>query len=238
MAPNPLVNTGGEQPVIPHYETGDRHLDRFQRIETLSRLDDGFLPTTLSEQTEVMGLQSVIDRPYGVAKHLAEVVIHQKAANTKDPLSAARKIVRNYIDYAADAQQRVGELDSLQTTLTDVNPELLLSRVVDASQPGILAFLRFFDLSALRDGFKDTKIGYDPQRVNYSLENGGIMVFADMAVNSWRVNQVRKRMPEATTNEQNRMSFWLERLVEVDKHYPVLKPVVKAGLDAIHARSS
>jgi hypothetical protein len=238
MGPKSVPQPGFEAVPLPFYEAGSQPLDRFQRIETLSRLDGAFLSASLEEQTEVMGLQSVISTPAGAAKHMQEVVLHQNRANTNDPTRAAKKITRSYVEYAIDAQQRAGELVTLREALTDANPELLVNRVVDAQQPGVLAFLRYFDLSALRDGVKIDKIGYDPQKVDYSTGNGGIMVYADWAVESWRVHQVRKRLPEAATSEANRLSFWLERLVEIEKHYGMLKPIAREGLDTIYARSA
>jgi hypothetical protein len=216
--------------------TGNQQLDRFQRIDALPRLEDGFLPTTLPEQTEVLSLQSFIDRPGGAARHLAEVVKHQRKADTDDPQAAARRITRDYINYAQDAKARFYELEALGDELEDANPELILDRVVTATQPGVLAFMRYFDLSTLRHTGNIRAVGYDPQKTKYLPDNGGIVAHAEMAVESWRVHQVRKRLPEAKQDQANRTGFFLKRLVEVKDHYPILRPIAAEGLDQIYER--
>lgn len=232
----PKHDLESEQPALPFNETGNILLDRYQRIDTIEYVE-GFLAATKEEQNEAMTLIDEIGRPGGAARHLREVVIHQKKAQTGDPQAALRKLTRNYIGYAGDALRSTHELEALQATLEDVNPELILDRVISAEQPGLLAFMRDYDLALLRQTGRPDKIGYDPQKVEYRLDNPGIMVFAQLAVESWRVHQVRKRLPEATGHEAKRGQFWLERLDEVKRHYPYLRPIVHEGLDKIHGRA-
>ncbi len=209
-------------------------LDRFERLDTLERIE-GFMPTSQTEQVETLGLQSVIGSPGGTAKHLAEVIIHQKEAGVEDHGAAARKITRNYIEWALDAKTSVESLALLGHSLEEANPELILDRVVEPSSPGILEFLRYFDLGLLRETRDIRKVGYDPQKVAYKKENGGIMVFAELAVSTWRVHQVRKRLPDAIDDQNARFIFFAQRLVEVRDHSDKrLSAVAHAGLDTIY----
>lgn len=227
---------------LPHnYLSGDQQLDRFQRLETLSLMEGGFLPATSTEVTEVMALEAVLHHPGGAAKHLAEVVIHQNKANTTDSMRAARKITRNYISFAQDAHKAEHDLGLLNKAISidqDINPELKLNLVVEDTQPGLLPLLRFFDLSILRETGRVDKLPYDPQKVEYIPTNGGIMFYLGLAMESWRVQQARKKLPEAITNETNRLDFWTTRLKEVQRSYPVLKQIVTEGLDKIYGQQA
>lgn len=228
-----------EQAPLPFYEQGLPQLDRYQRIEVLSVDPEGFLPPTKAEQVEVMGLQSVIHRSYGVSKHLAEVRISQGKARTDDPERAARRIVRDYVDWALDAHQTQAQLGVLEEELK-VNPELPLSNKdlqKDVGRIGLLKFMRFFDLSVLRDTGKVESVGYDPQLVAYTEENPGILAHLEMAQDSWRVGQVRRALPLAQQDATNRFMFWAPRLVEITKHSPkTLKAIAHEGIDKIYNR--
>ncbi len=212
-------------------------LDRYQRIEVLG-ITEGFLPTTKEEQVEAMGLVTFKEKPGGAAKHLAEVAIHQSRADTTDNMRAPRKLTRSYIDWMLDAQQAADDMETLKVELSqDVNPRLALATVVESTQPGLLPFLRYFDLSLLRQFKKIQAVGYDPQKVSYRQDNPAIMYYLDEAVQSWRVQQVRRQLPEAVNHEVRRQAFWLERLVEVQKHFPALRPVATEGIDRYHQRA-
>lgn len=221
---------------LPFHES-DGQLNRFQRIEVISRVE-GFLPATKDEQVEALGLQSFPECIGGAAKHLAEVVVRQRSANTDDPMRAARKITRNYIDYAKDAQQSGQALQTLEVDLEEVfNPELRMELVVTPEHVGLRPFLRFFDLSILKDDKDFRAIGYDPQRVSYATDNGGLIPFLLEALDIWTVKQVKGRLPEAIGAEGNRLDFWTRKLGEVGKYYPILKPIVAGGLEELHQKA-
>lgn len=215
-------------------------LNRFDRIDTLGRIV-GFLPASLPEQTEVLSLQSFITRPSGAAKHLAGVARHQQGAATDDPLRAPRAITRGYIDWATDAQASVDALKSVQDELAeDVNPKLVMDRVFDSEKPDarLLPFLRFFDLSVLRDTGDINAVGYDPQKVKYTPDNNGIMFYLDQALATWHVQQVRKQLPQAISHETNREAFWIARIGEVARHFKGRKtpgPMAREALEKLIA---
>ncbi|MBA2279524.1 hypothetical protein H0V99_03760 [Candidatus Saccharibacteria bacterium] len=224
------------EPALPFY--GYSELDRFQRIEVIYRVE-GFLPASKPEQVEAMGLESFIGKPGGAAKHLAEVVARQRKIKMEDPMRTARKLTRDYINYAKDAQCSGASLYELDLILEVANPELVLNLVVSRDQSGLLPLLRFYDLAMLRhsgmNGIKE--IGYDPQSVVYDSENGGIMFYVDEAIASWRVHQAKKVLSYAKESEANRYIFFAERLSEISKHYPKLKPIVEGGFDDILGRA-
>jgi hypothetical protein len=223
-----------QQPELFYERPGLPRLDRYERLDTLARVE-GFLPVSQEEQTEVMGLLSVIDKPGGAAKHLAEVTIQQKKAGVDDPAKAASKITRDYIGYAQNAKDSVFALESLTDALTDVNPELILDRVVEPQEPGLLEFLRYFDLSLLKDTHDIRKVGYDPQKVDYSKNNSGIMFYLEEALTTWRVHQVRKRLPDALSDQSARFLFFAHRLVEVRDHSsPQLRAIAREGIGKLY----
>lgn len=231
---SPEFDRQKHQSVLPLGE----QMDRYARIDMLENVE-GFIPTSRREITEATGLQSVIGRPGGAAKHFAEVVKHQNKANTRDPLAAARRITREYIGWAQDARVSVQALESLATELADdVNPTLILDRVLEVDDPRMLPFLRFSDLSMLKQDGKPDGIGYDPLAVNYSTDNNGIMFYLGESISKWRVQQVRRQLPTASGHEAARFDFWTARLTEVKNHYPILRPIVEEGFDKIFERKS
>lgn len=237
MPENSVARPGGVfEAQLPFYETGG-YMDRYQRIEEISR-EQGFLPVTKPEQVEAMGLQSFDPKIGGAAKHIAEVVKKQIRTNMDDPMRTARKLTRNYIDYAKDANISSRELTQLSEAIEEANPELVMDRVIAPEQPGLRKFLRFYDLSILRDTKSFKSIGYDPQLVDYGEENGGLIFYIGEAIASWRVHQVRRRLPEARDAEANRFIFWTSKLTELDKGYPALRSIVRQGLDEIYGRKS
>lgn len=231
-----------EQAPLPFYERPELpQLDRFQRIEVLGMPLEGFLPVTKPEQVEVLGLIDVIEKPWGTSKHLAEVRIRQGHTRASDPESASRKIVRNYVDWALDSQQTMRDLDTLESEIKDINPELPLSEpdlTHDIGRVGLLKFMRFFDLAYLREKGRIKDVGYDPQKVNYSFDNPGIRFYLDLAQQSWRVGQLKRKIPLAQQDAVNRYVFWTPRLVEITKHSPKsLKAIANDGLDKIYDRN-
>ncbi len=234
----------------------EQQINRYDRIDTLVRLEDGFFAASLEEQVEVIGLRSFIisSPPYGAAKHLAEVATRQKNVinravldpssapltdSQKDNMRAPRKLTRQYADWAKDAKQRQMELKALGLELEYANPELVLNRVIDPAEPEklglLLAFMRDFDIDKLsKEGIN--AVGYDPQKVDYSVTNPGIMYYASEAAATWRVHQVKQRLPDVLRREANRQKFFTDRLTEVDEFYPILRPITRPALDELHDR--
>jgi len=207
-------------------------LDRFQRIEVLSRVE-GFLPATKPEQVEALALESYRDVPGGAAKHISEIVRRQHKNGTEEPIVTGRRVVHDYIGYAKDAQVSGKALTDLADELDYANPELILDRVVTAEHPGMVKFLRFFDLSVLRDDKGFGALGYDPQSFPYNTENRGIMFYVGEAVGRWTVHQVRTHLPDAIESEENRAEFWTWPLQDVEKYYRGLKDLAVEGLNEL-----
>ena len=114
-----------------------------------------------------------------------------------------------------------------------------MDRVFEPDQPGLLPFLRYFDLSVLKQTNRVDKIGYDPQKVDYKPDNPGIMFYVGEGLASWRVHQVRKQLPNASQDQANRFLFWAERLVEITKYSPKqLRAIANEGLDKIYGREA
>lgn len=206
-------------------------LDRFERLEVISK-NLGFLPVTKTEQVDAMGLESLSGTPGGAAKHLAEVIVKQRKEGVADPHAAARKIVRNYIGYMRDATASAHDLTGLREELYDANPELAATRVVDAKTAGVLSLKRFMDLSKLRDSRSIEAVGYDPQRVDYSPENGGIMAHLEMDMDSWSVRDMKLLLGAAVEDQSERFMFFAERLSEVQRHSDGrLATIAREGLE-------
>lgn len=233
----PSVN---EQAPLPFYENGLPELDRFQRIEVLSHHPDGFLPVSKPEQVEAMGLKSVISKSYGTSKHLAEVATNRRKNGFVDVERACRKIVRSYIDWALDAQITGKQLNNLAAEIHHVNPKLSLNEpdlAHDIGRVGLLKFMRYYDLTQLRDLGGAGRLPYDPQKIDYSESNSDLMTHLEVALASWRVGQVKSKIPFAQQDSSNRFLFWAPRLVEVTQHSTgSLKAIAREGLDKIYAR--
>lgn len=216
----------------------DRALDRFARIEVI-KVIDGFYPASKPEQVEAMGLEAVIDKPWGTSRHLAEVSRRQiKKAHTDDPQAAVRRITRNYIDWAKDAASSKLELAGIEQEIDYVNPNLGSRIWFDTAETdptaGMLKFLRFFDLNMLKSTGSVEAVGYDPQKVSYTKDNGGIMYYLDAALERWNVRQLKQSLPAAISHETARAEFWSARLLEVSKHSPPqLKAIALEGLDKL-----
>jgi hypothetical protein len=227
-----------EHEQLPFYHTEVPELDRYQRIDTLGEVV-GFLPVSKPEQVEVMGLQSFIGLSGGAARHIAEVAKRQHRTDMADPTTTSRKLVRNYVDWMTDAHNSSRALAALADELKEVlNPELRLSRVFEPSQEGLLPFMRYYDLALIKKTKDIETVGYDPQKVKYDPENAGIMHYLEYAMESWRVQQLRKQLPHAQEHESNRFLFWAERTVEVVNHSPKqLKAIANEGLDKVYGRT-
>jgi hypothetical protein len=227
------------QQTLPFYAAPEYpELDRYQRIETLQRVE-GFLPVSKPEQVEVMGLLSFPSSKGGAAKHLAEIDRRQHRTEMKDPNRTTRAVARKYVGWMIDAHQSSLELEQLGKHLEEVlNPELKLNRVFEASQPGLLKFLRFYDLSLLARTGDIKTVGYDPQKVNYSVDNPGIRYYLELAMDSWRIHQLRNGLPYAKAHESNRFAFWAERNSEIIKHSPrSLGAIAHEGFDQVYGRT-
>jgi hypothetical protein len=226
------------QETAPNFQ--DEQLGRFQRLEALQNLENGFLPVTTQETTEAISLVAFRNKLGGAAKHLAEVVTHQRKAGVQDPMSAARSKTRSYIEYAEDAKSAAHDLQLLQTELDEVlNPELRINRVLESNQTGLLPFFRWSSINefvALQGVSKE--FPYDPQQLDYSPNNGGITYYLDLATEKWSVHQVRQHLPDAIVNESNRLQFWTQSLEKVQQYFPQLSPIVTEGLDKLYDRQA
>lgn len=210
-------------------------LNRYERLEMLE-ITEGFLPTSLREVSEATSLEAFKGHPGGTAKHLQEVTLRQKQTGMADPKRTGRRLTREYGSYAIDAKQRATAMGGLALKLQDdINPELKLDRVFESTAPGLLDFLQDFDLRELRETGRPDKIGYDPLKVNYTLDNHGIVFYLQEAMAVWRVQQLRKHLPGAIDRQVQRQIFWADRLEEVVKHYPDFRPIAKEQLAKLQA---
>ncbi len=215
--------------------TNPEQLDRYERLDVLARIA-GFMPAGQNEQNEAISLYSFIGQRGATARHLAEVAIQQGRAGIEDTLRGPRSIVRKYGKYAADAQMSAAQLALLGAELEDVNPGLTIDQVTEPDQPGLLPYLRFYDLSLVRQTKDKDAPGYDPQKVDYLSTNPGIVYYLELKMPQWPVKEVRGQLPKAISNEASRSNFWTERLAEVDTYYPKLRPVVRDVLDKLSAQ--
>lgn len=218
-------------------EIDKSQLDRFARIEIIERIE-GFYPTSKPEQVKVMQLEPFLSRKTGAAKYLSEVITHGRKLHQDDPVRAPRKIVKDFVDWAVDSSDALQQMRQVQEELEFVNPTLTANVWFDTAEhdprPGMLKFLRFFDLDALNKGRSVETVGYDPQNVDYNPKNSGIMHYLDMANNRWNVQSIKLALPSAISHEENRLRFWGERLIEVVDHSPrQLSAIAHEGLDKL-----
>jgi hypothetical protein len=226
-----IAGETGEQGELPFF---DRSLDRYDRLDLLHEVE-GFLATSQDELTRATIIEPFIDRPGGAAAHLAEVGAHQRTAGKDDVLAAQRRITRQIVGWASDAHQSGRTLEGLDDALDGTNPHLVLDRVLEPKDARMLPFLRFFDLAMLKQTRR--AVGYDPLKVKYVETNAGIMHYVGEAIGHWRVQQVRRRLPNAQAHEAARFDFWTARMREIQRHSPrPLGAIVLAGFDTIYER--
>ncbi len=207
-------------------------LPEHERIAAVYR-SRGFLPTERNEVTEALALISDLDegRAGGAARHLNEVHKHQLVAATDDPAAAVRSLTHLYINWADNAKTSLQTLVGLKSELDqDVNPGLTTDLVLEGENRAavLLPLMRFRDLEEFSRTGKLTDKGYrDPIDISYTSDNGGIMFFADQNLEEFTVRQVKTELPEAISHEQQRMTFWSDRLTEVDRHYPLTRELIQ-----------
>lgn len=212
-------------------------LDRFERLMVTRNTSD-FMAASRAEQVEAM--QGSVPQPGGIAKHLAEVARRKVKEGDADPGRAPRAIVRSYIEWANDAVVAQAATQSVAEELAqDVNPELRLDRVFPAPEPRLLPLLREVDLMTLRETHDVNAIGYDPQKVDYSPENGGIMAHLEMAQEQWIVGKVRRLLPSVVSLQAARQAFWTAQLRDVAKHSPKqLAAIAHQGLEGLQTATT
>jgi hypothetical protein len=216
-------------------------LERMQAVRGTAN----FLPTSRGEINEAFALLSFLHEPGKTARHLNEVLRHQQKSRTDDPAAAVRSITREYAGYARKARADCFNLTAMQQELDEYsqNDGSKLRMLKDAGRlTGTAQFVRHRDLSRLAgtgeqgivSPFQTRSDGkrsaLDPYTITEPTDEMTEHIAQELG--SVRIWEAQKGIGAMITDQQNRFSFWTDRLREARAHSVAL-PVANAALQAL-----
>ena len=240
-------------PYLPAVSEAWQHADGFveatlyPQIELSDRLRTirdihGFMPTSKTEINGAFGLLPFMETPGGAAKHLNEILLHQKKARTDTPDAAVRSVTREYAGYAAKARADGSNLVYLRQELADLDDASNLKTLQSVGiQTGLPQFVRYYDLSRLaNDGTvvvspftkrSDGKASaLDPYTAPQPTKE--MKLHMDKVAATTRVWDARKVVEGMISDQHNRFGFWTARLREARAH-TLAAPVATAALQQL-----
>lgn len=236
VAPSVPKEDAVEHPEIPKLNTPER-------LRAISEdFRAGFLPATHSEKNRVLTFLDYLDNhkfERGINDQLLEVFTHAqkpKYAGFKDGKRALESIVFEMGDYLSNAVHSHTALSELQQLINDCpNPSVTLAEEVGKSHPGYGPFVRYVDLSELRDKGKAIQVNRDPLRTgenritsegpgrHKTIEDKYTAAelkpeFAERIANfakNMTIGEARQKILGPLINEERRAAFHAARLEDV-----------------------
>ena len=193
---------------------------------------EGFLPVNLHELREALELGSNYPvKQGGTARHLNEILLHQKRADTDDPGRAVRSVANKYVSYYSSSKLLAKQLSSLSDEVREIdNPHLSLGITLGLDYIGLAGMVRFMDLSRVvsQQVVKDEEI--NPLLTDY-IDSPKIETAHYIAgvLKDLRVGDIKNVITLSVKDQENRSKFWRERLVESARH-ATAKPIVMRAL--------
>jgi hypothetical protein len=204
--------------------------DPFVRL-IMVRDREQFLPVNLNELTEALSLGSYPARQGGAARHLNEILLHQKKAETDDPNRAVRSVATEYVSYYRSAKLGAEQLTVLSEDVREVyNPNLSLDMALGLDHVGLAGMVRFMDLRkvASQQYVKDGEI--NPLLIDYTDQRRvNTMRYIANILKNLRIGDIRSIVPLSLEDQKHRSNFWHERLVESSRH-ATARPIVERAL--------
>jgi hypothetical protein len=188
---------------------------------------EGFMPESLRELNEVFDMGSKTDRLGGAARHMNDILLHQKHSLTDDPTRAVRSVAREYVGYYESAVYETEKLELVnqELKLTD-NPELKLNLVFSLEDVGLAAMLRFMDFNTALTH----EVENNPLVVDYTKEpKPKTVIYIQQKLQSLRVGDIRRIVPRAIEDQEMRSIYWHNRLEECVNH-SAARLIVKEAL--------
>lgn len=215
----------------PNSATGEQ-LTNPSTAERLTTVHEelGFYPTSLNELSRSHMLLGFRDQVGGAAKHVAEVVTHQSrdTVKTDDPVAAARSLISSFAAYARRARTDRSVLLGLQKELADSSaPQLSGANGIAITGRGqIVRYLDVKDFAEQGEGEppladSTVKAGFDSYiATNPSRE---LRKHISAVLSRKRLGEIRGVLPAAIEDQRARQTFWIQCLMDVVQHYPVLR---------------
>ena len=224
-------------------------LNAIERSEVMVRTE-GFLPTTYQELHEAVGLRSWQEEVGQTGRHLNEILLHQKKADTTDPQQAVRSVVAEYASYAMQSHVDVSLLNDLKDRVSEMmNPKMNLGEELEHSKHTNLAtarLVRFMDLSQYARDADTGNLGFNPLSYAVRLRGsrGGRKIVDRYSVDpidpylalrvgaivaSTSVKDARSLVKYAVVDQNNRLTFWTNRLRESRSH-ALARPIAERAL--------
>ncbi|HEY5268415.1 MAG TPA: hypothetical protein VII94_04750 [Candidatus Saccharimonadales bacterium] len=193
---------------------------------------EGFLPVSLHELREALELGSNYPaKQGGAARHLNEILLHQKRADTDDPGRAVRSVANKYVSYYYSSKLLTEQLSDLSDEVREIdNPHLSLEITLGLDRIGLAGMVRFMDLRRVvfKQAVKNQEI--NPLLTDY-IDSPKVETahYIASVLKDLRVGNIRDVVVLSVKDQENRSKFWRERLVESARH-ATAKPIVMRAL--------
>ncbi|RTK95094.1 hypothetical protein EKI60_01410 [Candidatus Saccharibacteria bacterium] len=220
-------------------------LTTLERMEVM-RQDYGFMPTTRDELNAAIGLVGFETTPGGTARHLNEILLHQKRAVTNDPAQAVRSVTAEYDGFARRAQSDHQGLINLQGDVRELmNPRVSIGE--DAgSNSALRQLVRFMDLDAYTLTKGEVWPGFDPlkkaarvrgkqgarmivDRYSASEMDEEVETHVRDVLAATTVGQTRVLVDRAVADQARRLDFWVSKLRE-SRNHGIARPIADRAL--------
>ena len=247
-----------EQPALPMFETGQpdyfpaapgESLSPYDHPELAGRLawlreNHGFMPTSQGEANEAYGLAGPKAADGNAASRLAAIEGRQYKKGVDSPEVTVRAVASEYAEYAWKARVDSWQLRTLAEDLTSQDAGRSLRQVDPVG--GVPQLVRYYDLRRLvaegivvaeganvlepfvrRDGGQK-RSALDPYTT--STPSKAMRDHLGGMAGTITVGRAQQLLPEAVTDQQERETFWVERLREARTHR-VARPIATAALE-------
>jgi hypothetical protein len=173
-------------------------------------------------------LESFPPNTGGAARHLNEILRHQKAADTDDPTRAVRMVAQEYVGYFRAAAKDTADLGLFDRDLHEQdNPRLTLASAFGVENPGIAGLVRFIDLRKKVTG-RSTEVDIDPLRTDYTFQpSAETLDYVASRARELKIGAIRPVAEGAFTDQNNRRIYWHGKLSESRRHN-LARPIVNA----------
>lgn len=220
-------------------------LTALERLEVMNETQ-GFLPTTRDELNTATAVVAFDDIPGKTARHLNDVLQHQRKARTDMPEQAVRSITAEFAGFAQRARSDHQGLANLQEDIRLLDyPFASLSEEIGDNR-AVRQLVRFVDLQAYTKSAGQESPGFDvlkrAARVRglesartiidvYSVDelDPAVKTHIDEVLAGITVGRSRELVAKAVAEQQKRLEFWIKHLQQSRQH-SLARPIAERAL--------
>lgn len=179
-----------------------------------------FIPENNREINEAFSLIGFRAKPSGVASHLNQILLHQRRANTDQPLAAVKSVAREYAGYYNLARARLENFTRLNVALRGIENRNEYIHNKESIKPYFFDLVRFIDLTAaVGEQIVPENVNLNPFSNQYKIsDNLELNEHIDLMTQKIRVHEVKHIARDAIYDQNNRITFWRDILVESANH--------------------